>query len=133
MYYSTIKYNDIANGTGVRTVLFVSGCTHHCNGCFQPQTWDFEYGQPFTDKTIRDILASLEPEYIEGLTLLGGEPMEPDNQRALLVLLRKVKSQYPNKNVWCYTCPNGCNPRLFLRRVSPPDRSAFRSRVLPRA
>ncbi len=103
MYYSTIKYNDIANGTGVRTVLFVSGCTHHCNGCFQPQTWDFEYGQPFTDKTIRDILASLEPEYIEGLTLLGGEPMEPDNQRALLVLLRKVKSQYPNKNVWCYT------------------------------
>ena len=103
MNYSAIKYNDIANGTGVRTVLFVSGCTHHCRGCFQPETWDFKAGKPFTERTIRDILTSLEHDYIEGLTLLGGEPMEPDNQRSLLVLLRKVKEKFPKKNIWCYT------------------------------
>ncbi|MCR5452038.1 MAG: anaerobic ribonucleoside-triphosphate reductase activating protein [Lachnospiraceae bacterium] len=103
MYYSKIKYNDIANGTGVRTVLFVSGCTHECEGCFQPETWNFRYGSPFTDVTIREITDSLEPSHIAGLTLLGGEPMEPDNQRALIVLLRKVKEKYPQKDIWCYT------------------------------
>ena len=86
MNYGTIKFCDIANGIGIRTVLFVSGCTHHCKGCFQPETWDFDYGQPYTKETEQRILDSLAPSYIHGLTLLGGEPMEPDNQRALLSL-----------------------------------------------
>ena len=103
MNYGEIKKNDIANGLGVRTTLFVSGCTHHCKGCFQPETWDFAYGQPYGEETERDILASLSPSYIHGLTLLGGEPMEPDNQRALLPLLRRIKTEYPTKTVWCYS------------------------------
>ena len=103
MNYGAIKYCDIANGIGIRTVLFVSGCTHHCKDCFQPETWDFSYGQPYTEDTERDILASLAPSYIHGLTLLGGEPMEPDNQRALLPLLRRVKAEHPTKTVWCYS------------------------------
>lgn len=103
MNYGTIKFCDIANGIGIRTVLFVSGCTHHCKGCFQPETWDFGYGQPYTEETERQILASLAPSYIHGLTLLGGEPMEPDNQRALLPLLRRLKCEHPTKTVWCYS------------------------------
>jgi anaerobic ribonucleoside-triphosphate reductase activating protein len=103
MNYGAIKYCDIANGIGIRTVLFVSGCTHHCKGCFQPETWDFAYGQPYTEDTERAILDSLSPSYIHGLTLLGGEPMEPDNQRALLPLLRRLKTEYPTKTVWCYS------------------------------
>ena len=103
MNYGTIKFCDIANGIGIRTVLFVSGCTHHCKGCFQPETWDFAYGQPYTAETEQVILASLAPSYIHGLTLLGGEPMEPDNQRALLPLLRRLKTEYPTKTVWCYS------------------------------
>ena len=103
MNYGAIKYCDIANGIGIRTVLFVSGCTHRCKGCFQPETWDFAYGQPYTEDTERQILDSLAPSYIHGLTLLGGEPMEPDNQRALLPLLRRVKAEYPTKTVWCYS------------------------------
>ena len=103
MNYGTIKFCDIANGIGIRTVLFVSGCTHHCRGCFQPETWDFAYGQPYTAETEQVILASLAPSYIHGLTLLGGEPMEPDNQRALLPLLRRLKTEYPTKTVWCYS------------------------------
>lgn len=103
MNYGEIKNNDIANGLGVRVSLFVSGCTHRCKGCFNPMTWDFSYGKPFTDQTIDEILAMLEPSYIDGLTLLGGEPMEPDNQRALVPLLHRVKEKYPSKNVWCYT------------------------------
>ena len=103
MNYGTIKFCDIANGIGIRTVLFVSGCTHHCKGCFQPETWDFAYGQPYTEATERQILDSLAPSYIHGLTLLGGEPMEPDNQRALLPLLRRIKVEYPQKTVWCYS------------------------------
>jgi anaerobic ribonucleoside-triphosphate reductase activating protein len=103
MNYGAIKYCDIANGIGIRTVLFVSGCTHHCKGCFQPETWDFSYGQPYTSETEQAILASLAPSYIHGLTLLGGEPMEPDNQRALLPLLRRLKADYPTKTVWCYS------------------------------
>ena len=103
MNYGNIKFCDIANGIGIRTVLFVSGCTHHCKGCFQPETWDFDYGQPYTEETEQAILASLAPSYIHGLTLLGGEPMEPDNQRALLPLLRRIRAEYSTKTVWCYS------------------------------
>lgn len=103
MYYSVIKNCDIANGPGVWVVLFVSGCRHHCPGCFQPQTWDFSYGQPFTQDTVDELLRLLQPDYIAGLTLLGGEPMEPENQPALLELVRQVKQAYPEKNIWCFS------------------------------
>lgn len=103
MNYSAIKYCDIANGIGVRTVLFVSGCRNHCKGCFQPETWDFAHGKPFTKEVEADIMESLKPDYIRGLTLLGGDPMEPENQEALLPFLQRVKKQYPAKDVWAYT------------------------------
>ena len=103
MNYCEIKKCDIANGEGVRTILFVSGCTNHCEECFQPQTWAFDYGQPYTQQTEDEILALLRPTYIRGLTLLGGEPMEPDNQRALLHLLQRVRTELPQKDVWCYS------------------------------
>lgn len=103
MHYSTIKDCDIANGIGVRITLFVSGCTNHCKNCFQPQTWDFDFGEPFTEETEEKLLAMLKPDYINGLTLLGGEPMEPQNQRALVPFLKRVREAYPNKNIWCFT------------------------------
>ena len=103
MHYSTIKDCDIANGIGVRITLFVSGCTNHCKNCFQPQTWDFDFGEPFTEETEEKLLEMLKPDYINGLTLLGGEPMEPQNQRALVPFLKRVRKAYPNKNVWCFT------------------------------
>ena len=103
MNYGEIKRNDIANGLGVRTTLFVSGCTHHCKGCFQPQTWSFDFGKPYNAEVEESILSSLSPYYIAGLTLLGGEPMEPSNQAALLPLLRRVRAEKPGKNIWCYT------------------------------
>lgn len=103
MYYSELKSCDIANGPGVRVVLFVSGCRHHCPGCFQPQTWDFTYGQPFTEQTVQNILNLMEPDYIAGLTLLGGEPMEPENQPVLLELVKQVRARYPQKTIWCFT------------------------------
>ena len=103
MYYGEIKKCDIANGEGVRGSLFVSGCTHHCLGCFNQDTWDFGYGKEYTDETEREILDALSPEYINGLSLLGGEPFEPQNQQVLVQLLRKVREQYPQKNIWCYT------------------------------
>ncbi len=103
MHYGEIKNCDIANGIGVRVTLFVSGCTNKCKGCFQPQTWDFLYGKPFTDETADYIISLLEPSYISGLTLLGGEPFEPSNQRGLLPLLRRVRKKYPNKTVWAFT------------------------------
>lgn len=103
MNYSVIKNCDIANGPGVRVTLFVSGCTHHCEGCFNEETWDFQYGEPFTEDTAERILEMLGPDYIEGLTLLGGEPLEPGNREALLPLLRAVKEKYPEKNIWCYS------------------------------
>ncbi len=103
MHYSTIKDCDIANGIGVRITLFVSGCTNHCKNCFQPQTWDFNFGEPFTEETEEKLLEMLKPDYINGLTLLGGEPMEPQNQRALVPFLKRVREAYPNKNVWCFT------------------------------
>ena len=103
MYYGEIKNCDIANGEGVRVTLFVSGCTNRCPGCFQPQTWDFDFGQPFTKETEDSILEMLSPDYINGLTLLGGEPFEPENQRVLLPFVQRVKEQYPVKDVWCFT------------------------------
>ena len=103
MYYGTIKKTDIANGDGVRVSLFVSGCRRHCKGCFNSQTWDFCYGTPFTDKTEEEILSALEPSYIAGLTILGGEPFEQENQEVLSEFLAKVKNAYPNKTIWCYT------------------------------
>lgn len=103
MYYGEIKKCDIANGEGVRVSLFVSGCTHHCPGCFNQDTWDFHYGKEYTEETEREILDALSPEYITGLTLLGGEPFEPQNQKELVRLLKKVRTQYPSKTVWCYS------------------------------
>ncbi len=103
MYYGEIKNCDIADGEGVRVTLFVSGCTNHCPGCFQPQTWDFNYGQPFTRETEDQLLEMLKPDYINGLTLLGGEPFEPENQRVLLPFVRRVKETYPDKTVWSFT------------------------------
>ena len=101
--YGEIKDCDIANGTGVRVSLFVSGCTHHCEGCFNPMTWDFNYGSPFCEDTENKIMSLLAPDHISGLTLLGGEPLEYVNMKGLLPLLRKVKEKYPAKNIWCYT------------------------------
>lgn len=103
MNYCEIKKCDIANGEGVRTSLFVSGCTNHCEECFQPQTWDFAYGTPFTKEVEDEILKSLEPYYVNGLTLLGGEPFEPKNQRELVPFMRRVREAYPDKTIWCFT------------------------------
>ena len=103
MYYGEIKNCDIANGIGVRVTLFVSGCTNHCEHCFQPETWNFEYGQPFTMQTENLLLELLAPEYINGLTLLGGEPFEPKNQRELLPFMRRVRTEYPHKSIWAYS------------------------------
>ncbi|MBQ2724684.1 MAG: anaerobic ribonucleoside-triphosphate reductase activating protein [Clostridia bacterium] len=103
MYYGEIKNCDIANGIGVRVTLFVSGCTNRCRGCFQPQTWDFSYGREFTRETEEEILRLLKPAYIKGLTLLGGEPFEPENQRALLPFVKRVKEIYPDKTVWAFS------------------------------
>ena len=103
MNYGTIKNCDIANGEGVRVSLFVSGCTHHCHNCFNPETWSFSYGSPFDEQAQSKLLTLLSPDYIDGLSLLGGEPFEPDNQRALVPFLKKVRAQYPDKTIWCYT------------------------------
>lgn len=103
MNYCELKKCDIANGEGVRTVLFVSGCTNHCEECFQPQTWDFAYGQPFTRAVEEEIIESLKPFYINGLTLLGGEPFEPKNQRELVPFLHRLREACPDKTVWCFT------------------------------
>ena len=100
MNYGAIKKCDIANGVGVRTVLFVSGCTHHCKGCFQPETWNFDYGERYTKETEDEIIESLRPDYVDGITLLGGEPFEPENQRELVKLLRRIKKELPQKTVW---------------------------------
>jgi anaerobic ribonucleoside-triphosphate reductase activating protein len=103
MNYAGIKYCDIANGLGCRTVLFVSGCRNHCKDCFQPQTWDFSYGEPFDEQVQKEILDSLAPNYVQGLTLLGGEPFEPENQKALVPFVEKVRNNYPDKNIWAFT------------------------------
>lgn len=103
MNYADIKQYDIANGTGVRVSLFVSGCTHHCKNCFNQEAWDFRYGQEFTDETVDTILDYLKPSYVAGLSLLGGEPFEHVNQIGLLPLLRRVRSAYPEKTIWCWS------------------------------
>ena len=144
MYYGEIKNCDIANGEGVRVTLFVSGCTNHCKNCFQPQTWDFCYGQPFTTETEDYLLSLLSPVYINGLTLLGGEPFEPENQRALVPFLRRVRQMYPDKTIWgfsgftyeepqmvlsgyiCRTRPSGASP-------ASPMRSLPRTALIPAA
>ena len=103
MNYATIKSYDVANGPGVRVSLFVSGCTHHCKGCFNPEAWDFSYGKPYTQEVEDQILSHLQPWYIRGLSLLGGEPFEPENQAAILPLVRRAKQAHPEKTIWCYT------------------------------
>lgn len=103
MYYGEIKRCDVANGIGVRVTLFVSGCTNHCENCFQPQTWDFHFGQPFTKETENQILDLMQPKYISGLTLLGGEPFEPQNQRELVPFLKRVRELYPQKTIWAFS------------------------------
>lgn len=103
MHYGQIKDCDIANGEGVRVSLFVSGCENHCPNCFQPETWDFTYGTLFTSETEERLLALLEPNYINGLSILGGEPFEPANQRDLLPFLRRVRARFPEKNIWVFT------------------------------
>ena len=103
MYFSAIKYNDIANGLGVRTVLFVSGCRNHCRGCFQPETWNFKNGNLFDRQAEDAIIQSLAPSYIKGLTLLGGDPFEPENQEGLIDFVRRVKRECRDKDIWAYT------------------------------
>lgn len=103
MHYAGIKYSDIANGTGVRTCLFVSGCRRHCKACFNAKTWDFHFGEEFTEEVADTIIESLRPSWIEGLTVLGGEPMEPENQRELVDFFERVRREFPTKSIWCYT------------------------------
>ena len=103
MHYATIKWTDIANGEGVRISLFVSGCTHRCKNCFNEIAWDFSYGEPFDEAVIEKILKELGEGYIAGLSLLGGEPLEPQNQEALYPFIKEVKTRYPDKTIWCYT------------------------------
>ena len=103
MNYASIKRMDVANGPGVRMSVFVSGCRHYCKNCFNQEAWDFEYGEPFTEKEIEEIVDYVKGDYIAGLTLLGGEPLEPENQKGLLPLLRRIREVCPKKSVWCYT------------------------------
>lgn len=103
MNYAELKSHDIANGPGVRVSLFVSGCTHRCKGCFNQEAWDFDYGKPFDEAVMEQILELLKPNYIKGITYLGGEPLDPRNQEGLLRLSEKIKAQYPDKTIWCFT------------------------------
>lgn len=103
MNYGEIKFHDIANGSGIRVTLFVSGCTHHCKGCFQPETWDFNYGKPFDSVAENMIFQAIDHDFISGLTLLGGEPFEPQNSSTLYALVQNVKKRFPDKSIWCYS------------------------------
>lgn len=103
MNYANIKDCDIADGPGVRVSLFVSGCRHHCKGCFNAETWDFNFGQLYTEETEEELIQLLKPDFIQGFTLLGGEPFEPENQVVLVHLLKKIRKMYPQKDIWCYT------------------------------
>ena len=116
MNYSAIRTCDVANGPGVRVSLFVSGCTHCCPGCFNPDTWDFSHGEPWTDAVQQKLLSACEPDWVQGLSLLGGEPFEPDNQRVLLPLLREFRARFPQKDVWAWT---GCVYEKELLKDSP--------------
>lgn len=103
MNYAAIKKFDIANGPGVRVSLFVSGCRHQCKNCFNSEAWDFLYGDEFTDDTLNELLDAISKDYIEGFSLLGGEPFEPENQDGVLKILKTIKQKFPKKTVWCYT------------------------------
>ncbi len=103
MKYATIKYYDISNGPGVRVSLYVSGCRNHCKGCFNPETWDFNYGEPFTEETEKAIIKGMTPDYIKGFTLLGGDPFEPENQAVLAPFLKRLREKFPEKSFWCFT------------------------------
>ena len=103
MNYATIKWYDISNGPGVRVSLYVSGCRNHCKNCFNPETWDFNYGEPFTEEIENKIIEGLKPDYIKGFTLLGGDPFEPENQKVLAPFLEKLRKNYPNKSFWAFT------------------------------
>lgn len=103
MHYGNIKECDIADGPGVRVSLFVSGCRHHCKGCFNAETWDFNYGKPYTKETEDEIIQLLASDFVQGFTLLGGEPFEPENQVELVKLLKRIRGTYPQKDIWCYT------------------------------
>lgn len=127
MHYGEIKNCDIANGLGVRVTLFVSGCTNHCENCFQPQTWDFCYGKPFTGETEDELIRLLSPDYINGLTLLGGEPFEPENQPPLLRLAERVRAELPDKTIWAFT---GCTLETELLRHGSPYRTDVTDRLL---
>lgn len=103
MNYCGLKKNDIANGSGVRVSLFVSGCRRHCSGCHNPEAWSFSYGQPFTKETEAEIIEALRPSWIQGLSILGGEPCEEENEAALLPFLQRVRAELPNKDIWLYS------------------------------
>lgn len=103
MYYGNIKKYDVADGEGVRVTLFISGCRIHCPGCFQSETWDFRYGQEYTEETQKEVLDAMDSEFIAGLTVLGGEPFEPENQRVIVKLMKAAKERYPEKNIWCWS------------------------------
>lgn len=121
MNWAEIKTNDIANGEGVRTSLFVSGCRHHCKNCFNSITWDFGYGNLFTEETMEKIFDSVDHDWINGITLLGGEPFEPENQKVLVPFLVMFREKFPNKNVWCYT---GFTFEEILETTEPKSRAA---------
>ena len=116
MNYGNIIYYDIANGPGIRTSLFVSGCRHHCKNCFNPDTWDFNYGKPFTKEEEFFILDSLTQKHIQGVTILGGEPLEPENQPAIAKLVKKIKENHPDKDIWLYT---GCVYENLFKENNP--------------
>lgn len=103
MNYCGLNKNDIANGEGVRVSLFVSGCRNHCKGCHNPEAWDFDYGQPFTKETENEIMKALRPSWIQGLSVLGGEPCEEENKKVLIPFLKKVRSTFPEKDIWLYS------------------------------
>lgn len=103
MNVATIKWYDISNGPGVRVSLYVSGCRNHCKGCFNPETWDFNYGEPFTEETEKKIIEALKPDYIRGFTLLGGDPFEPENVKVLAPFMKRLRKAYPDKSFWCFT------------------------------
>ncbi len=129
MNYAELKTTDIANGEGVRVSLFVSGCRRHCKNCFNAIAWDFNYGKPFDEDAQKLVLEKLEPYYIAGLTLLGGDPMEPENQRALLPFLHRVKERYPQKNIWCFTGYTYGNGGMLEPEVNLPTTGEFLSLI----
>ena len=127
MYYGEIKKTDIANGQGVRVTLFVSGCRHRCKNCFNPETWSFTYGQPFTEQTAQEIEQALAPAFINGLTVLGGEPMEPENQGEILAFLQRIRANCPGKTIWLYT---GCILEQELWQEGSTYRTAATDKLL---